>query len=49
MLLLDALKDDAYAADDNANANAKNPNVSCHLAGAFFCLLMLLCCRCSYR
>ena len=37
MLLLDALKADAYAAANNANANAKMPNVACHLVGALLC------------
>ncbi len=37
MLLLDALKVVAHAANDNANADAKMPNVACHLAGALLC------------
>ena len=37
MLLLDALNVVAYAATDNADADAKMPNVACHLAGALLC------------
>ncbi len=38
MLLLDALKTDAYAAADNADdADAKMPNDACHLSGALLC------------
>ena len=37
MLLRDALKDVAYAATDNVDADAKIPNYACHLAGALLC------------
>ena len=37
MLMLDALKVVAYAVVDNANTDAKMPNVACHLACALLC------------
>ncbi len=37
MLLLDALKVDAPAAADIVDADAKMPNLACHLAGALMC------------
>ena len=37
MLLLDAFDADAYAGADDANADAKMPNVARHLAGAHVC------------
>ena len=37
MLLLDAFKTVAYAAADNANADAKMSNAACHLVGALLC------------
>ena len=35
MLLLDASDAVAYAAANDANADAKMPNVACHLVGAY--------------
>ena len=40
MLLLDAFKAAAYAAAVDANADAKMPNASRHLAGAYDVLLL---------
>ena len=37
VLLLDALYVVAYAVADNADADAKMPNVACHLPGALLC------------
>ena len=37
MLLLDVLYVAAYAVADNVDADAKMPNVACHLAGALLC------------
>ena len=34
MILLDIFNAAAYADADSANADAKTPNVACHLAGA---------------
>ena len=42
LLLPDASKAAAHAAADDAHANAKMPNVACHLAGANAVLLLLL-------
>ena len=40
MLLLDASDAAAYAAANDANADAKMPNVARHLAGAYVVLLL---------
>jgi len=40
MLLLDASDVVAYAAANDANADAKMPNVACHLIGAYAELLL---------
>ena len=37
MLALDALNTAAYADVDNIDADAKMPNVACHLASALLC------------
>ncbi len=40
MLLLDAFDASAYAVADDANADAKMPNVACHLVGAYDMVMM---------
>ena len=37
MLLLDAFDAAAYAVANDSNADAKMPNVACHLVGALLC------------
>ena len=41
MRLLDAFDAIAYAVANDANADAKMPNVACHLAGAYYVVLLL--------
>ncbi len=40
MLLPDAFDASAYAAVDDANADAKMPNSTCHLVGAYAMVMM---------